>query len=186
MEIRGPFHVRCDGEFQGPDPAFSDPGNLPFLDVGLGHLGTAGIRTPAGTYTAEVAIPSRAASLSKTFQGGGASGNAYPGLFDLPDQCVPVADSARQLQTFVAAYLSAMSSWAGKMDPSQLRSQLLGLVAQANAAFSAQDISTTLGRMTEIKDTVAALDAGRYPYAQLILRAARNSIALLTQPIPAT
>ncbi len=182
--MTGPFHIRCNGQFRPPDPAYQEPDNLPYLDVGEGENGTAGIRTPSGQYTAVVTIPSKGATLSKTFHAGGAAPDVFHGLMDLPNGCVPVADSAREMQIFLPDYLAEIEAYAAETDPSTVRSQLLALAAQASSAVSVGDNSTALSRVTDIRDVVQPLNADQYRYSPFILRAAQDAIALLTQPPP--
>jgi hypothetical protein len=184
LEMTGPFHVRCKGQFRPPDPAYQAPDNLPYLDVGEGVNGTAGIRTPSGQYTATVAIPSKGASLRNDFHAGGTAPDVFHGLLDLPSGCVPVADSAHQMQIFLPDYVAEIAAYAAKMDPSPVRSQLLTLATEAVSAVSAADNSTALSRVTEIRDLVQPLSTDQYPYSPFVLRAALDAIALMTQPPP--
>ncbi len=52
IEMTGiPFHIRCQGLFQFPEPGFQAPDHLSYLDVGAGHAG-AFFGAPPGRYTA--------------------------------------------------------------------------------------------------------------------------------------
>lgn len=185
MEMTGPFHMRCEGQFRPPDPGFSDPNNLPYLDVGVGHDGTAGIQPPRGNYAAVVAIPSKRAEIKKSFNAGGTSPDS-PQAVEVPPDCVPVADTIKQLNSLLPKYTMAVQLWITRMGDSSIKSQLLTLATQGSDAMSAGDRSTALDKLTQIRNIVQALNSDAYPYSTFVLRDTRESIALLTQPSPAT
>jgi len=183
MEMTGPFHMRCQGQFRPPDPGFDDPSNLPYLDIGVGHSGTAGIQAPRGNYTATVRIPSKRAEIRKSFSALGPPPDP-PRAIDLPPDCAPVADTIKQLNSLSHGYTTAALFWIGRMDGSSTRAQLLALATQASDAVSSGYYSTALDRLTQITDIVQALSSQTYPQAPFILQNAHDSIALLTQPAP--
>jgi hypothetical protein len=185
MEMTGPFHMRCKGQFRAPDPGFDDPNNLPYLDLGIGHDGTAGIQPPRGNYTAVVTIPSKRAEIRKSFSAGGPPPDP-PQAVDLPPDCTPVADTKQQLNGLLSKYTTAVLFWIARMDVSSTRSQLSTLAAQASDAVSSGDHSIALDKLTQIRDIVQALSSRTYPQSSFILKNAHDSIALLTQPAPSS
>ena len=184
MEMIGPFHMRCQGQFRPPDPAFADPDNLPYLDVGEGHSGTGGIQPPRGNYTAVVTIPSRKAKITTGFTAGGPSQDTFTGVVDMPVDCVPVADTLRQMGLMLPAYVAAVQSWVARMNESTTRTKLLDLAAQASEAVSSGDRPAALATLTQISDIDQAENSEARANSGFILRYTLDSIALLTQPVP--
>jgi hypothetical protein len=170
--------MRCQGQFRTPDPAVSDPDNLPYLDVG-----TTGITPPAGTYTAIAAIPSKGAQITKTFTAGGRDPVVFTAA-ELPSSCVPVADTVHQMQVMLAAYVAALQVWVTKLQDSTVKTQLLTLAAQATVAVANGDHAAALDDLKQIRDIDQALDPVSYAYSTFILRETLDSIALLTQASP--
>ena len=180
LELTGPLHMRCQGQFRPPDPKYQDPYNLPHLDFGDGGLG-AGLHAPLGHYTATVTIPSVNASIQKSFDTGYSSADAITGIYDLPPNCVPIADSAQQMSTLLAQYVMAVHTWVVRMDNLPLRSQLLELSSDATAAVETGDHPAALQALTQIVDLVQPL-VSQNPYYE-IRREAFGAIGLLNQPL---
>jgi hypothetical protein len=182
LEVTGPLHMRCEGLFRPHDPKYQDPDNLPHLDVGDGGSG-ANFHAPRGHYTAVVTLPSKKASIQKSFDAGYSSSNAITGTYDLPLSCVPIADSGQQQSTLLSEHVLAVQIWVTRMAASPTRAQLLPLASEAARAVESGDRATALHAMAQITDIVRPL-ASQNPYYN-ILRDALASIALLNQPAPA-
>jgi hypothetical protein len=181
LEMTGPLHMRCQGQFRPPDPMYQDPFNLPDLDFGDGGNG-ASMHAPRGRYTATVTIPAVNASIQKSFDVGYSSADAITGIYDLPSNCVPIADSADQLGTLLSQYVMAVHTWVVRMDDSPLRSQLLQLSIDATRALESADHPAALGALTAIINLVQPLVA-QNPYYD-IRREAVAAVGLLNQPVP--
>jgi hypothetical protein len=179
LEVTGPLHFRCQGQFRAPDPTTMDRPDLPFLDVGGG--GAALFAAPVGHYNAVLTIPSFQATIQESFNAGVSYADAITGVYDLNLGCVPVADSVQQLQVLVAQHVMAVRTWVTRADP-PIRIQLLPLADEATQAVRNEQTATALKALTQIKDIVLPMSA-QGPYYS-ILRDALSSIALLTQTIP--
>lgn len=183
IEMTGPFHMHCDGTFQAVPAGFQNPGNRPVLDVGDGHIG-ASFHAPAGQYTAVVSIPSKKVRVKKSFRAGVSYSDPITGAWDLPVNCVPVADTQQQLTDLTTQHVHAVDVWIGRMEASALKAQLSPLASKAYQAVLAGDRPTAIQALTTIRDTVQPLISQNPGYD--IFRDSKVSIALLTQPIPAT
>jgi hypothetical protein len=184
LEMTGPFHMRCQGQFRPPDAGFSNPDDLPDLDIGEGHDGTGGIQPPQGNYTAGVTIPSENARITKVFFADGPSINKFTGLIDMPVDCWPVADTLHQMEVMLPAYVMAVQVWVNRMDQSAAETRLLALAEQAIEAVSSADHSAALSDLTQISEIAQALNSESPAQSGYILRYTLDSIALLTQPAP--
>jgi hypothetical protein len=183
LELTGPLHMRCQGQFVPPDPQSLDPYNLPHLTFGDGGLG-AGLHAPPGHYTASVTLPSANASVRKSFDARDSLADAITGIYELPAGCLPVADSAQQLSTLLALYVTAVDTWIVRMDSSPLRTQLSQLSTNATHALASGDHPAARQALTQIVDLVQPLVAQNPYYA--IQRDALGAIGLLNQPAPAS
>jgi hypothetical protein len=183
IEMTGPFHMHCDGTFQPVPAAFSNPGNRPVLDVGEGHVG-AQFHAPAGQYNVVVSIPSKKVRLARSFRAGVSYADPITGVWDLPMNCVPVADTQQQLSDLTAQHVHAVEVWVGRMDASALKTQLIALANKAHEAVIAGDKPTAIQAMTTIRETVQPMTSQNPWYA--IFRDCNVALALLTQPKPAT
>jgi hypothetical protein len=183
IEMTGPFHMHCDGTFQPVPATFHNPGNRPALDVGDGHVG-AQFHAPAGQYTAAVSIPSKKVRLTRSFLAGISYADPITGAWDLPKNCVPVADTQQQLRDLTTKHVHAVDVWIGRMDASALRSKLIPLASKAYDAAVAGDKPTAIQAMTTIRETVQPM-INQNPWFE-IFRDSNVSLALLTQPVPAT
>ena len=183
IEMTGPLHMHCEGTFQAVPKEYNDPGNRPALDVGEGTIG-AQLHAPSGSYTVVVAIPSKKASIKKTFHSGVASVDPMTGVWDLPGGCVPVADTQQQFHDLATTYVRAVAYWVGRMDASQLRTELLGLATRANDAFQGADQATAVDALSKIRSSVRRTGGDTFEYRTYC--ESNSAIALLTQPMPAT
>jgi hypothetical protein len=181
LEMTGPLHMRCQGMFRPHDSRYQDPYNLPHLE--FGNESGANFHAPRGHYTAVVTIPSKKASIQKSFDVGYSASNPITGTYDVPLNCVPVADSAQQLSSLISEHVTAVQIWVTRMADSPIKSQLLPLASEGIRAVESGDRATALHAMAQITDIVRPL-ASQNPYYD-ILRDALASIALLNQPAPA-
>jgi hypothetical protein len=163
--------------------AFDNPGNRPVLDVGEGHVG-AQFHAPAGQYNVVVSIPSKGVRLARSFRAGISYADPITGVWDLPKNCVPVADTQQQLSDLTAQHVHAVAVWVGRTDASALKTQLIALASKAHDAVIAGDKPTAIQAMTTIRETVQPMTSQNPWYA--IFRDCNVSLALLTQPKPAT
>jgi len=183
IEMTGtPFHVRCQGQFQRPEPGFQVPDDdLSYLDVGAGHAG-AFFGAPPGHYTATARIPSKGASIKKSFVSGQSFPDGKTGVFNLPLGCVPVADTKEQLGTLLPKYVSAIQILAGTVPSLPLQGQISEDADKARAAVAAGDASVAIDALDRVRDIVQPLHS-QGPYYQILLNA-QAAIALLTQSPP--
>ena len=185
LEMTGPMHMRCDGTFQaqalGGMPDFT--GNRPGLNLGNGARGIS-FAAPSGAYTVVVSIPPKNVQVKKTFTAGSSYIDPITNVWNLPVDCVQVADTRRQLDDLTAARVNAVKMLVDRADVSSLKEKLLPLAAKADASLLAGDKPTAIQAMTAIRDTVQPYVA-RNPWYE-IYSDARVALALLTQPIPAT
>ena len=180
IEMTGPWHLRCTGAFDAPNPKDAYPENLPSLDIGSGWDG-ATIHAPAGHYTAVVAIPEKNATIKKSFGAQLSETNPFTGTYDPPGLCVLVADTRQQLDDLTSQHVHAVDVWVGRMATSQLKTQLAPLSAEAYVAVQAGDRTAALATMTSIKDLIEPVKDKDYD----LYRDIRVSLELLTQPVPA-
>jgi hypothetical protein len=176
LEVTGPLHFRCQGQFRAPDPTIMDRPDLPFLDVGDG--GAALFAAPAGHYTAVLTIPSFQASIEEGFNAGISYADGTTGVYDLNIGCVPVADSVDQLQVLIAQHVMAVRTWVTRAEDSPIRTQLLPLANGAVLAVQSEQTATALKALMEIRQVVQPLSPENPYYA--ILRDTLASIALLS------
>jgi hypothetical protein len=182
VETTGPLHMRCEGKFVPQNDNLANPENLPILDLGSG--GGIAFAAPIGHYVAVATIPSMGARIQKSFDAGSSYADPITGVYDLSLGCVPVADSAQQLQTLLPQHVMAVQTWVTQVNDPASRSQLLPLAVEASQAVQSGDTTRALQALTRIKVIVEPL-ATQNPYYD-ILRDTLASIALLTQPRPAT
>jgi len=182
IEMTGiPFHIRCQGLFQFPEPGFQAPDHLSYLDVGAGHAG-AFFGAPPGRYTAVGRIPSYGATVETSFDAGQSFPDGQTGVFNLPLGCVPVADTKQQLGALLPKYVSAVGILVGKLPASSANSQLSDATDEARTAVVAGDTAAALDALARIRDIVQPLKA-QNPYYELLINT-QAAIALLTQPSP--
>jgi hypothetical protein len=181
VEVSGPLHIHCQGQFRAPDKSVQGPG-LPRLDLGDG--GGALFTAPSGHYTVVVTIPSVQATIQKGFDAGYSAPDPLTGAYNLNLGCVPVADTIQQLNDLLPQRAMAVRTWVTRMDDGANRAELMPLASEAVQAVQSGDTATALKLMTQIKDIVKPL-ATQNPYYD-ILRDALASIALLTQAPPAS
>ena len=184
LEMTGPFHMRCQGQFHPPDPGFANPDDLPALDIGERHDGTGGIQPPQGSYTAIVTIPSKNARISKGFFADGPPIDTFTGVVEMPVDCVPVADTIHQMNVMLPAYVMALEVWVNRMDQSAGKTRMLALAVQAGEAVGSGDHSTALSALTQISEIDQAVNSESMAHSGFILRLTLDSIALLNQPVP--
>lgn len=182
LETIGPLHMRCEGTFQPPGKDLQNPDNLPILDLGGG--GGVSFAAPSGHYVTVASIPSMGARIQKAFDAGSSYADPITGVFDLSLGCVPIADSAQQLQKLLPQHVMAVQIWITRMNDPVNRSQLLSLAQEASQAVQSGDTATALQALTRIKAIVEPM-AAQNPYYD-ILRDTLASIALLTQPPPSS
>jgi len=180
LEVTGPLHFRCKGQFRAPDPTTMDRPDLPFLDVGDG--GAALFAAPAGHYTAILTIPSFQAMIEEGFDAGSSSDDGPTRVYDLNIGCVPVADTSEQMQAQLPLHVTAIRTWTLRVPDLTTRSQLLMLADQAARAVQDGNYAAALTAVNQIRDLVQPLSAQNPYYA--ILRDSLALIALLTQPTP--
>jgi len=179
LEMTGPLHMHCDGTFQPAptDSSYLVGGNRP--DFVLGSFAA-----PAGQYTVIASIPSQNVQVKKTFRAGVSYIDAVTNVWDLPIACVQVADTRQQLTDFTRQRVDAVTYWVGRLDNSPMKVQLLSSVARASASLLTGDQPRAIDALLTIRDTVQPL-ASRGPYDS-IFRDAKDAIALLEQPAPAS
>ncbi len=180
LEVTGPLHFRCQGQFRAPDRSTMDRPDLPFLDVGDG--GAAVFAAPVGHYTAVLTIPSFQATIQEGFDAGVSYADAITGVYDLNIGCVPVADTSEQMQALLHLHVTAVKTWTLRVPDPTTRGQLVMLADQAARAVQDEDSAAAVTALTQIRDVVQPLSV-RNPYYE-ILRDSLASIALLTQPTP--
>lgn len=182
LELTGPWHLLCSGKFVTPPAGNVYPETLPALDIGEGWETAPGFHAPPGHYTAVVTIPSKNATISKSFDAGRSATNAFTATYDPPGSCVVVADTRQQLDDLTSQHVQAVEIWVGRMDASPLRTQLTPLAAKAYADVTVGDRASALDAMTHIKDLADPVKDQDYD----LYRDVSLSLALLTQPVPAT
>ena len=180
LEVTGPLHFRCQGQFRAPDRSTMDRPELPFLDVGDG--GAAAFAAPVGHYTAVLTIPSFQAAIQEGFDAGVSYADPITGVYDLNIGCVPVADTSEQMQSLLTRHVTAVKTWTLRVPDLTTRAQLLMLADQAARAVQKEDSAAAVAALTQIRDVVQPLSVHNPYYA--ILRDSLASIALLTQPTP--
>lgn len=84
VELTGPWHLHCAGNFVAPPAGNVYPETLPALDIGEGWETAPGFHGPPGQCTAAVTIPSKNVSISKSFAAGNSSSNAFTDTYDPP------------------------------------------------------------------------------------------------------
>src|SRR5713101_5182596 len=169
LEVTGPLHFRCQGQFRAPDRSTMDRPDLPFLDVGDG--GAAVLTTP-----------SFQATIQEGFDAGVSYVDAITGVYDLNIGCVPVADTSEQMQALLQRHVTAVKTWTLRVPDPTTRGQLVMLADQAARAVQDEDSAAAVTALIQIRDVVQPLSV-RNPYYE-ILRDSLASIALLTQPTP--
>ena len=181
VELTGPWHLHCAGQFVTPPAGNVYPENLPALDIGEGWETAPGFHAPRGRYTAAVSITSKNVSLSRSFEAGLSAADAFTGVYDPPGSCLVVADTKQQLDDLTTRHSHAVEIWVGRLEASPLKTQLTPLAADAYEASLTGDRTTALAAMTRIEGLADPVKAQDYD----LYRDVRLSIALLTQPIPA-
>jgi hypothetical protein len=179
LEMTGPLHMRCDGAFQPAptDSSYLVGGNRP--DFVLDSFAA-----PAGQYTVIASIPSHNVQVKKTFRAGVSYIDPLTNVWDLPIACVQVADTRRQLTDLTHQRVQAVTYWVGRMDNSPMKAQLLSLAATASASVLTGDQPGAIDALLTIRDTVQPLTS-QGPYYS-IFRDAKDAIALMEQPVPAS
>ena len=108
--------------------------------------------------------------------------NAFTSTYDPPGECLLVADTRQQLDDLILQHVHAVDVWVSRLDASPLNTQLTPLAAKAYDAVQAGDRTTARDAMSGIRDLAEPVKDQYYD----LYRDVRISIALLTQPIPAT
>jgi hypothetical protein len=140
VEVTGPRHWRCNGQFRKPQPNRGllpwDKENLPGLVLGSSTDPAINVSVPSGSYTVTARIPSMNAEVkeSATLDQGHGSNLQVVVIPHDPD-CLLIADTRAQQKAFVTQYLD----WMKRSTRSLGKPDLTAIVDQAqqeNAAIN--------------------------------------------------
>jgi len=182
VEMTGAWHMRCDGKFVIPPPGNPYPESMPSLDIGDGWETAPGFHAPPGHYSVKVAIPSKAASLGKSFDAGMSIPDATTNTYEPPGDCVLIADTKAQLEELTRQHVDALDLLVRGLPASPQMTPLIALAERASAALAGGDRSAA----TDAVETLLNFLAPTSPEATALDREARVALALLTQQEPAT
>lgn len=181
IDMTGPWHMRCSGKFVIPRAGNAYPENLPGLDIGEGVETAPGFHAPPGRYKVVVAIPYENVSLSQSFNAGPSATSAFTFIYEPPGLCLLIADTRQQLADLTKEHVHAIRIWVGRMEPSQLKTQLIPVATKADQAAMAGDRATALDAVTTLSNMVEPVK-DQPPHD--LYRDIRISLGLLTQPLP--